>query len=71
MRAVHRLYATMDEGIGDRAVFGGEPELTSRVSRKRKTNVVLILFVLALLGWLLVHRTRQVAVPHPQRIVAH
>ena len=44
---------------------------TRRRSRKKKTDTVLILFVLVLLGWFLVNRTRQVAAPHPQRIVAH
>jgi hypothetical protein len=48
-----------------------EPPPRRRRAGKKKANVVLILFVLALLGWLLVNRTRQVAVPHPQRIVAH
>jgi hypothetical protein len=54
--------------MGDGAVFGGEQELIPRDSRKRKTSTVLTLFVLALLGWFLVNRTHQVAVPHPQRI---
>jgi hypothetical protein len=71
MRAVHRVCAPLGEGIGDGAVFGEQQELTSRDSRKRKTNVVLIRFVLALLGWLFVHRTRQAAAPHLQLIVAH
>jgi hypothetical protein len=49
----------------------GDEGAPRRRSKKKKTNVVLILFVLALLGWLLVNRTRQDAVSQPQRIVGH
>jgi hypothetical protein len=72
MRAVHRVtfMASKRTRITQTTTVRDERALRRRRSRKQKANVVLILFVLALLGWLLVNRTRQVAVPHPQRIVA-